>query len=177
GYGVVDAGIAGNRVLTDAVDPGRGISAERRFAHDALDVTGVRVVILLEGINDVGTLIGPYGSRLTAADLISGYEDLIEQAHTAHVRIIGGTLLPYRGSPFDSSAGEAIRAQVNTWIRSSGAFDGVIDFAAAMGAHSDPAALDHAYDCGDHLHPNDAGARELADAAEPVLRQVLRVAG
>jgi lysophospholipase L1-like esterase len=171
GYGVVDAGIAGNRVLTDAAQPQQGLPAEQRFAHDALDVPGVRVIVLLEGINDIRPMAGPFGNTLTAADLISGYQDLIAQAHHAHVRIVGGTLLPYQGAWEDSAGGEAVRAQVNKWILSSGEFDGVIDFGSALGAHSDPAAYDHRYDCGDHLHPNNAGAKVLAtDAATLVTR-------
>jgi lysophospholipase L1-like esterase len=170
-YGVVDAGIAGNRVLTDAAQAQQGLPAAQRFVHDALGVPGVRVIVLLEGINDIRPMAGPYGYRLTAADLIAGYQDLIALAHRAHVRIVGGTLLPYQHAWEDSAAGEAVRVQVNRWILTSGAFDGVIDFASAVGSHSNPAAYDHRYDCGDHLHPNASGAKVLAtDAATLVER-------
>jgi lysophospholipase L1-like esterase len=131
-WGIVDSGISGNRVLTDSPYPPLGISAERRFAHDALDVPGVRDVILLEGINDIGYLVGPNGATLTAHDLINGYKKLIAQAHAAHVRIIGGTILSYKGSYFYSSTGESTRQAVNRWIRRPGHFDGVVDFDAAV---------------------------------------------
>jgi lysophospholipase L1-like esterase len=80
------------------------------------------------------------------------------------VRIFGATLLPYHGAGYYSPAGEAIREAVNAWIRTSGAFDGVVDFDAAMRDPADPLRLNPAYDSGDHLHPNDAGYQAMADA-------------
>ncbi|WP_331764962.1 SGNH/GDSL hydrolase family protein (plasmid) [Streptomyces sp. NBC_01384] len=164
--GVVDAGIGGNRVLTDVPNIWQGISATRRFAHDALGQPGVRDVILLEGINDIGNNAGPGGAPLTAQDLINGYRNLIQQAHAAGVRIIGGTLLPDKGAGYYSDSAEAIRQAVNTWIRTSGAFDGVVDFEKAVADPAEPGALSPAFDSGDHLHPNEAGMQALANAVD-----------
>ena len=167
--GVVDAGIGGNRVLTDVPNIWQGVSATKRFAHDALGQPGVRDVILLEGINDIGNNAGPDGAPLTAQDLIDGYRDLIQQAHSAGVRIIGGTILPDKGNVYYSDAAESLRQAVNTWIRTSGAFDGVVDFDKAVANPADPTALDPNFDSGDHLHPNAAGMQALANAVDLAL--------
>ena len=161
---VADEGIGGNRVL--AASRCCGASAEARFARDALDQPGVRDVILLEGINDIGRSTGPPhpGTGLTPARLIAGYRNLIAQAHARGVWIFGATLLPYQGAGYYSPAGETIREAVNAWIRTSGAFDGVIDFDAVMRDPADPLRLNPAYDSGDHLHPNDVGYQAMADA-------------
>ncbi|MER6565433.1 SGNH/GDSL hydrolase family protein [Streptomyces sp. NPDC001093] len=163
---VVDAGIGGNRVLTDVPNLWQGVSALKRFGHDALGQRGVRDVILFEGINDIGNNAGPDGRPLTAQDLINGYRTLIDQAHAAHVRVIGATLMPDKGNGYYTPAAEAIRQSVNRWIRTGGAFDGVIDFDRAMRDPANPAALDPAYDSGDHLHPGDAGMKAMADAVD-----------
>ncbi|WP_233273669.1 SGNH/GDSL hydrolase family protein [Streptomyces broussonetiae] len=163
---VVDSGIGGNRVLTDVPNPWQGVSALKRFGHDALGQAGVRDVILFEGINDIGNNAGPEGRPLTAQDLIDGYRTLIDEAHSAHVRVIGATLMPDEGNGYYTPAAEAIRQNVNRWIRTSGAFDGVIDFDRAMRDPSKPAALDPAYDSGDHLHPDDDGMKAMADAID-----------
>ncbi len=155
---VTDEGIGGNRVLIGARCC--GASAEARFGRDALDQPGVRDVIVLEGINDIGFSAG----GVSAARIIAGYRQLITQAHARGLRIFGATLLPFQGAGYYTAAGEATREAVNTWIRTSGAFDGVIDFDAVMRDPADPLRLNPAYDSGDHLHPNDAGYRAMADA-------------
>ncbi len=172
---VVDAGISGNRVLTGS--PCYGPSAESRFADDVEAVAGVRAVILLEGINDIGMSRGTRACTgpprpITAAELIAGYEHLIEDAHAHGLRIYGGTLLPFAGAAYWTAHGEAIREAVNHWIRTGRAFDGVIDFARAVADPADPERLDPRYDSGDHLHPNDAGDQALADAVN--LTRLLR---
>lgn len=164
-YGVVDAGIGGNRLLTDTGDE-YGTSALNRFQHDALDEPGVKAVILLEGINDIGANLGPNGGALTAQDLINGYQTLIAQAHAAGVKIYGATILPYGGASTYTAAGETIRETVNNWILTSGAFDGTVDFASAVADPANPDQLNPAYDSGDHLHPNDAGYQAMADAID-----------
>jgi lysophospholipase L1-like esterase len=163
---VTDEGIGGNRVLTGAQCC--GVSAEARFERDALDQPGVRDIIVLEGINDIG-----FTSRLpdpqahtSAARIIAGYRRLIAQAHARGVKIFGATLLPFQRAWTYTAAAEATREAVNTWIRTSGAFDGVIDFDAAMRDPADPLRLNPAYDSGDHLHPNDAGYQAMADAID-----------
>ena len=165
---VVNAGIGGNRVLTDVPPPNiyQGVSGIERFGHDALSQPGVRDVILLEGINDIGNDAGPNGTALTAQDLINGYLNLIGQAHAAGVRIIGATILPDFGASYYSAAHEAIREAVNTWIMTSGAFDGVIDFDKAVQDPSNPQALNPAFDSGDHLHPNAAGMQAMANSID-----------
>jgi len=163
--GVVDAGIGGNKVLTDAPN-NLGISALKRFAHDALGQPGVRAIIFMEGINDIGNDAGPNGGPLTAQDLINGYQTLIGQAHGAGVRIIGATMLPNKGAGFFSDAHEAIRQAANAWIRTSGAFDGVVDFELAVRDPSDPASMHPKYDSGDHLHPNRIGMQAMANAID-----------
>jgi lysophospholipase L1-like esterase len=165
---VADEGISGNRVLNDALCC--GVKAEARFERDALDQPGVRDIIVLEGINDFGfsalppnPVIDPV-TDVSAAQVIAGYEQLIAQAHARGLKIFGGTLLPFKGAGYYTAAGEAKREAVNTWIRTSGAFDGVIDFDKLMGDPADPLTLNPAWDSGDHLHPNDAGYQAMANA-------------
>jgi lysophospholipase L1-like esterase len=158
---VVDEGISGNRVLANSAL--FGVSAEARFPGDAADVSGARYVILLEGINDIGF------TRTPAARIIAGYENLIAAAHAAGLKIFGATLTPFQGSGYYSAAGEAEREAINDWIRTSGAFDGVIDFDQALRDPADPLRLLPAYDSGDHLHPNDAGYQAMADAVSLAL--------
>ena len=169
---VADEGIGGNRVLTDS--PSYGVSAEARFERDVLDQPGVRDVIVLEGINDIGfSPVVAYrsaegsvhlGTEVTAGQIIAGYQQLIAAAHARGLRIFGATLLPFQGAGYYSAAGEATREAVNAWIRTSGAFDGVIDFDRVMRDPADPLRLNPAYDSGDHLHPDDAGYQAMADA-------------
>jgi lysophospholipase L1-like esterase len=155
---VVNAGLGGNRVLADRPgQPYYGVAGVKRFERDALGQSGVRAVILLEGINDIG-----YSA--SSADIIAGYRQLIAAAHAAHTPIYGATLTPMGGSGIDSPDHQRTWREVNNWIRTSHAFDGVIDFAAATADPNDPTRMLAAYDSGDHLHPNDAGTRAMADA-------------
>jgi len=161
---VTDAGIGGNRVLTSSAS--FGASAEARFGRDALDQPGVRAVIVCEGINDIGLSTSKRhpGTAISPASIIAGYRQLIARAHARGLRIFGGTLLPYAGAVYYTAAGEATREAVNAWIRTSGAFDGIIDFDAVMRAPGDPLRLNPGYDSGDHLHPNGAGDQAMAAA-------------
>jgi lysophospholipase L1-like esterase len=154
---IVDAGIGGNRLLEGTRCC--GVSALMRFGRDALAQPDVKGVILFEGINDIGL-----GTNLSAQQIIAGYRKLIARAHAARVRIFGATLTPFEGSFYWTRTRGATRDAVNRWIRRSGAFDGVIDFAAAVFDHRSPEKLTPAYDSGDHLHPNDAGYRAMARA-------------
>jgi lysophospholipase L1-like esterase len=157
-YTVANAGIAGNRVLTD--DARSGPSALNRLDRDVLSRPGIRYVVLLEGINDLGR-----NSRPGAAyAIIAGYRQIISRAHDRGVRVIGGTLTPVKGSGHYSRAAERQRSIVNAWIRTSGQFDAVIDFDAATRDRTDPERFLPRYDSGDHLHPSDAGYRAMADA-------------
>ena len=173
--GVVDEGISGNRILSPSGC--FGVSAEARFMRDALSQPGVRAVILLEGINDIGFsgepdtgCYAPTNATVTAAQIEAGYRVLISEAHARGVKIYAGTLTPFAnsnpgyGGNFGTATGAALREQVNHWIRTSGAFDGVIDFARAVQDPYDPAYLNPVYNSGDSLHPGDLGYEAMAAA-------------
>jgi lysophospholipase L1-like esterase len=158
--GVVNAGISGNRVLGD------NNSALARLGRDVLDVPGVRWMTLLEGINDItaATRSGQAGTTFTAETLIAAYRQIIGRAHQHGIKVIGCTLTPYGGSPVFTDQGEAIRQGVNRWIRTSGAFDRVVDFDAAT---RDPQAQDRfraEADSPDMLHPANPGYALMANA-------------
>ncbi|HEY1321663.1 MAG TPA: SGNH/GDSL hydrolase family protein, partial [Streptosporangiaceae bacterium] len=170
---VANSGISGNMLLNQL--PCFGAKGIARFQRDALDQPGVRTVIFLEGTNDIWDSEGNYGGcgrtpRVTAGQLISGYQTLIRAAHARGVRIIGATIIPFK-APYMSPAGfqraEAVRDQVNDWIRTSGEFDAVADFATAVADPADPEELNPAYNSGDFLHPNDAGYRAIAAVIQP----------
>ena len=163
---VANAGIGGNRILHD----GYGPSAPSRFDRDALDKPGVRWIILLEGINDIGGSGYAWDAKdkVTPQQLIDGMQALIARAHARHVKIYGATLTPYGGNgwPYHSVAGEKTRQAVNEWIRHSGAFDGVVDFDQAIRDPAAPQKMLPAYDSGDHLHPSSAGYKAMAQAVD-----------
>jgi lysophospholipase L1-like esterase len=158
---VVNQGISGNQVLRD----GAGISALARFDRDVLSVAGVRWVILLEGINDINLRGRTDGSdALTSDELIAGYRQIIERAHTHGIKVVGATLTPEEGVPTMSERGEQIRQAVNQWIRTSGQYDAVVDFDAVIRDPSHPVRMRPELDPGDHIHPNDKGNQAMADA-------------
>ena len=168
---VVDAGISGNRVLHDMPEAQFGPAALARFDRDVLAVPGVRTVIVMESINDIGH---PGSAALpeqavSAEDIIAGLRQIADRAHGRGLRVLGATLTPYADTVFPgyfTPAGEAMRQSVNRFIREGGAFDGVIDFDAVV---RDPARPDHIAaedDFGDHLHPNDAGYRKMGEAVD-----------
>jgi len=168
--GVIDEGISGNRLLHDSSC--FGVNALARLSRDALAQAGAKDVILLEGINDIGFSNLPNSgcavpnTAVSAAQIIGAYLQIIHRAHAAGLKIFGGTLTPFKGSYYWSPAAEAKREAVNHWIQTSGAFDGVIDFAAAVASPSDPLVMNPAFDSGDHLHPNDAGYQAMANAVD-----------
>jgi lysophospholipase L1-like esterase len=155
---VVDEGIAGNQVLKDTGLA--GVSALARLDRDVLIQPGVRDVILLEGVNDIGA------SHATADQLIPAYKQIIAQVHARGLRIFGATLTPFKGAFYWTPAGEQTREAVNTWILTSGAFDGVIDFAKVTADPANPLVFNPAFDSGDHLHPSDAGYQAMANAID-----------
>jgi lysophospholipase L1-like esterase len=161
---VLNAGISGNRIWHDMIGP----NALERFGHDALAQAGVREVIVLLGINDIGfsNIPGVVDQGVSADDVIAGLRQLIERAHVRGLRVIGATLLPFDGATYYSADAEAKRTAVNTWIRTSGAYDGVIDFDATMRDPQQPTKSLAAFDSGDHLHPNDAGYKAMGDSID-----------
>ena len=164
GLGVLNLGIGGNRVLHD----GAGPNALARFDTDVLAQAGVRYLILLESINDIGHAADPVKPYdiVSANDLIAGLSQLAERAHEHNIQVFGATLTPYAGAGYMSPAGEQIRQAVNQFIRTSKVFDGVIDFERATEDKAHPGSWNPTYDHGDHLHPSDAGMKAMADSID-----------
>ena len=165
--GVVNLGMSWNRLLSDS--PCYGDALATRFGRDVLAQPGVKTVILLIGINDINfAAMPPHGgldcdsphTQVTADGLIAGYKRVIAAAHARGLRIFGATLTPAALPP----QREAIRAEVNQWIRTSHAFDGVVDFDAALRDAAEPTRLRRNFDSGDQIHPSDAGYAAMADA-------------
>jgi len=161
---VLDEGIGGNCVLIHCVAE----NALARFDRDVLSQAGVKYVILLEGINDIGRLHSPNRPdyKLTAEDLEQGLAQLVARAHEHGIKVFGATLTPYKGAGYFTEQGEQIREAVNHWILSSGVFDGTIDFDKATGDPANPLMFAPQFDSGDHLHPKDAGYSAMADAID-----------
>jgi lysophospholipase L1-like esterase len=161
---VVDEGIGGNRVLND----GYGPSALARLDRDLLAQNGVKYVIVLESINDIGRLFrlqAPF-DQVTAEQLELGLKQIADAAHEHGIKAIGATLTPFKGAPYYTEKGEQVREAVNNWIRSSGTFDAVADFDNATKGPQDPLMFNPQYDSGDHLHPNDAGYYAMAQSID-----------
>jgi len=162
--GVLNQGIGGNRVLHDVTGP----SALARFDRDVIAQTGVKYLIIMEAINDIGHAADPNKPYdvITADDLIAGYSQLARRAHTHGIKVIGATLTPYVGAKYQSPAGEEMRQTVNAWIRSTKEFDGVIDFDKTTTDPANPGVFLPAYDSGDHLHPKDAGYKAMGESVD-----------
>ncbi|MER6105936.1 SGNH/GDSL hydrolase family protein [Streptomyces sp. NPDC001832] len=160
-YGVVNAGIAGNRVLRDGGDK-RGVRASARFERDVLDVAGVNTVVIALGVNDVQQ----FPQETDPQRIADALRSMTQRAHTQGLRVVGATLMPYEGFPTWTPAQNAVREQVNELIRAGGIFDSVIDFDKAASDPSHPTRLLPAYDSGDHLHLNDKGYQRLGSLVE-----------
>ncbi len=160
---VVNLGISGNRLLSDAT-AAFGINALARFDRDVLSLPGVTHLVVLEGINDIGT--SRQGPDPTTEALIAAHQQIVARARAHGIRVYGGTLLPFEGAGYFSAEGEAKRLAVNEWIRGGKGYDAVIDFDRAVRDPAHPARLLAKYDSGDHLHPNDAGYEAMANAID-----------
>jgi lysophospholipase L1-like esterase len=162
--GVLNLGIGGNRILYDVTGP----SALTRFDRDVIAQAGVKYLIILEGINDIG--VGTYSSptleRVSAADVIFGLSQLATRAHTHGIKVFAATITPYVGAGYQTAEGEAIRQAVNQWIRTTNQFDGFIDFDKVTQDPANPTAFSSTADSGDHLHPGDAGYKAMGDAID-----------
>ena len=161
---VVNQGISGNRLLVD----GAGVNALARFDRDVLSMSGVKWLIVMEGINDIGNTLSGNGSQtpVTADELIGAMKQMIDRAHTHQIKVIGATLTPYECAAYYSEKGEEVRQAVNRWIRSGGAFDEVLDFDKVTQDSSKPKSFKPTFNNGDHLHPNDAGYKAMADSID-----------
>src|SRR5579875_2523593 len=153
--GVLNEGIGGNRLLHDVTGP----NALERFDRDVLDQSGVKYLIILEGINDIGHAYDPQKPYdvITAEQLEMALTQLIERAHAHGIKVFGATLTPYVGAKYQSPQGEKVREAENDFILHSGKFDGVIDFAKATADPTDPTRFAPAANSPDNLHPRDAG--------------------
>jgi lysophospholipase L1-like esterase len=154
---VLNEGIPGNMLLDDSATNGQ--SALNRINRDVFDQSGVTDVILFEANNDLNAGYG-------VAQIVAAYQQIITESHARGLKIFGATLQPFEGSGYYTPQHEAVREGVNNWIRTSGAFDGVIDWDAATRDPANPQQLLPAYDSGDHLHPNDAGYQAMANAVD-----------
>lgn len=165
---VINAGIGGNRVLYE----GRGPSALARFDTDVLSQPGVRWVIYMEGINDIGQHIKPGSPEIdvTADELILAAQQLVTRAHLHGIKVMGGTLTPWGPRVLLDKPGmtemRPLIDKYNDWVRTSGVFDAVVDFYKATGDPDDPKVLRKDFDSGDHTHPSDAGYQAMADAID-----------
>ena len=159
---VVNEGISGNRVLHDVFGP----DALARFDRDVIAQSGVAFVTLLQGTDDIGLSAIVPSQVVTPDQIIQGYRQLIERAHVKHVRIFGATLTPLEGARLYTPAIEANRQALNAFIRTSGEFDDVLDFDFVTRDPTHPTRLLPSYDSGDHIHPNDAGYKAMADSID-----------
>jgi lysophospholipase L1-like esterase len=163
-WAVVNVGIGGNKLLRY----GTGPNALARLDRDVLSVPGVKAIILLEGINDIGRSFQTTGVQdpVTAEALIAADRQIIQRAHDHGIKVIGAMLTPYQGANYASPAGEQVRTALNNWIKTGDAFDGVVDFATATADPANPLAFRPEYNIRDKLHPNDAGYKAMADAVD-----------
>ncbi len=164
---VLNHGIGGNHLLTDGLGP----NALARFDRDVLAQAGVRYLIVLEGINDLGALARMSGASAAQHDalvahLIGAFQQIVARAHAERLKVIGATILPDGGSDYyhPSSADEADRRKINQWILAPGHFDAVVDLDRIMADPADPTRLRTAYDSGDHLHPSPAGYKVMGES-------------
>lgn len=159
-FAIASGAISGNRVTTEG-SARFGENLQARFERDVLALSNVTHMVLMEGINDIG-MSSRTGELIAADSIISGYQQIIARAHARGIKVIGATLTPYEGAAYYTAAGEAVRQTVNRFIRTSGAFDGVIDFETAVQDPANPARLRADFTT-DNLHPNDEGYKAMAD--------------
>jgi lysophospholipase L1-like esterase len=158
---VVNAGIAANRVLSDAAGDG-GVNILARLDRDALMHSGATHMVFMLGINDIGQ--ARQNPSPSAVDLIAGHRQVIARARAQGIKIFGATLTPFEGAAYFTPEGEAKRQAVNEWIRTSKEYDGVVDFDAVMRDPKQPTKFVPEYQSGDWLHPNNAGYEVMANA-------------
>jgi len=167
--GVMNQGLGGNRILHDI----RGDSGLRRFDRDVLAQPGVTHVIVVLGTNDLRNRWAKPEEEVTAEQMIAGLKQMALRAHSRGIKIFGGTLMPFENETFLvgawTPAREAVRQAVNAWVRDGGAFDAVVDFDRGVRDPEHPTRMLPIYDCGDHLHPSDAGYNRMGDIIDLAL--------
>jgi len=171
-WAVANQAISGNRVLS----PGMGESALARFDEDVLSLPEVRYMIVFEGVNDIGNRFGPSRGgpnlpgmdqpQITVEEMIAGYKQLIARAHEKGIKVIGSPIGPYKGASYWSEEGEAARQQINDWILTGGAFDGIVRLDTAFADPADPRQMREGYHMGDHLHGSDAGLKAVGESID-----------
>ena len=167
--GILNQGIGGNHLLSDGLGP----NVLARFDRDVLAQTGVRWVIVLEGVNDIGGLTRlsdppPADHQRFVQQVLASYEQILARAHAAHLQVIGATITPYTDSNYyhpAQASNEVDRQIINAWIRTPGRFDAVVDFDKAIADPTHPNHLNPAYDSGDHLHPSAQPATRLWESS------------
>jgi lysophospholipase L1-like esterase len=161
---VLNEGIGGNRILHDNTGP----SALARFDRDVLAQAGVKYLVIMESINDIGHATDPTKPYdvVTAEDLIAGFDQLASRAHTHGIKVIGATLTPYVGAKYQSPAGEIMRQAINQWIRTTSDLDGFVDFDKVTTDPTHPGMFLPLDDSGDHLHPGDAGYKAMGESID-----------
>jgi len=167
---VVNEGISGNRVLGD----GAGVSMLARFERDVLAQPGIKYLVFMEAINDIGGASRAGATPVTAEEIIAVYKQMIARAHMRGIKVIGATLTPYEGAGYYSEPGEVIRTAVNQWIRTTGMLDGVVDFDLVTRDPEHPRKFRPGFNIRDNLHPNDAGYKAMADSIDLSLFGVKR---
>jgi lysophospholipase L1-like esterase len=161
---VLNQGISGNRLLHERAGP----SALNRFDRDVIAQSGVKYLIILEGINDIGSIARPRDPAdvIATQDVEFAFTQMITRAHEHGIKVFGATIAPYKGAGYYSDAGEKIRQDVNQWMRTGGVFDGVVDFDQATRDPANPATFLPEVDSGDHLHPGDGGYKVMGSAID-----------
>lgn len=162
---VLNQAAGGNRILADGLGP----NAIGRIDRDVLAQSGVKYAMIFEGVNDIGTADTSVASQQVVGDrLIQAFEQIASRVHTFGIPIFAATITPFSGNstiqPYSDPQREATRSRVNTWIRTSGVFDAVVDFDKILRDPHNPTQLNPAYNSGDYLHPNGAGYQAVADA-------------
>lgn len=165
---VVNSGISGNRILNDGSKPFLGPSGLKRFDRDVLNKPNIRWILMFSGGNDISAarILEAPRDKVSAQQIIEGMKTLIQRARQKGIKIYGATLTPKAGARFYYPEGEKMRQVVNNWIRTAEAFDGIVDFDKVIQDPNQPERLLAAYDSGDHLHPNDAGYKAMANAID-----------
>jgi lysophospholipase L1-like esterase len=159
--GVLNLGIGGNCVLKDCL----GTAGTNRYERDILSQSGVKSVIIFEGVNDIGSARSADAAASVASRLISAYKMMIDSAHLRGLKIYGATITPFKGNGYFNQYSEVCRNEVNEWIRSSGRFDAVFDFDYVVRNPEDTASLVSSNQ-NDGLHPDLTGFKKMAECIE-----------